>query len=62
MGMHFAEIMRELNAKNDDVASLHAQRGERDTIIHNAEAHVRSAEEALHFESQQRDVAISMAR
>ena len=62
MGIHFAEIMRELNAKNDEVASLHAQRGERDTIIHNAEAHVRSAEQALYLESQQRDVAISMAR
>ena len=33
MGMHFAEIMQELNAKNDEVASLHAQRGERDAII-----------------------------
>jgi hypothetical protein len=62
MGMRFAEIMRELNANNDEVAPLLAQRGERETIIRNAEAHVRSAEEALHFESQQRSVAISMAR
>ena len=28
----------------------------------NAEAHFRTAEAALHLESQQRDVAISMAR
>ena len=62
MGEHFAEVMQELNAKNDEVASLHAQRSDRDAIIRNAEAHVRSAEEALHFESQQRDVAICMAR
>ena len=62
MGMHFAEIMRELNAQNDEVASLYAQRNERDTIIENAEVHVRSAEQALHLESQQRDVVISMAR
>jgi hypothetical protein len=62
MGMHFAEIMQELNAKNDEAASLLAQRGQRDAIIRHAEAHVRSAEEALNFESQQRDVAISMAK
>ena len=47
---------------NDEVASLYAQRSDRDAIIRNAEAHVRSAEEAVHFESQQRDVAMSMAR
>ena len=58
MGMHFAEIMRELSARDDEVASLHAQRSERDTIIQHAEAHVRSAEQALQIESQQRDVAI----
>jgi len=26
MGEHFAEIMQELNAKNDEIASSHAQR------------------------------------
>ena len=49
MGEHFADIMQELNAKNDEVVSLHAQRGERDAIIRNAEAHVRSAERGTSF-------------
>ena len=44
IGEHFAEIMQELNANNDEVASLHAQRSDRDAVIRNAEAHVRSAE------------------
>jgi hypothetical protein len=35
---------------------------DRDAVIQNAEAHFRSAEAALHLESQQRDVAISPAR
>ena len=62
MGNHYAEIMKELNAKNDDVAFLSAQKIDRDSVIQNAEIHIRSAEAALHHESQQRDVAISMAR
>ena len=62
MGAHYAEIMKELNAQNDEVASLNAQRNDRDVVIQNAEAHIRTAEAALHLESQQRDVAISMAR
>ena len=62
MADHYAEIMKELNAKNDEVAFLSAQRSDRDAVIQNAEAHIRSAEAALHLESQQRDVAISMAR
>jgi cellobiose phosphorylase len=62
MGEHFADIMQELNANSDEVASLHAQRSDRDAVIRNAEAHARSAEEALRFKSQQREVAISMAR
>ena len=49
MGEHVAEIMRELNANNDEVAFLHAQRSDRDAVIRNAEAHVRSVEEALRF-------------
>ena len=47
---------------NDEVAFLHAQRSDRDAVLQNAEVHIRSAEEALHLESQQQDVAISMAR
>ena len=62
MGDHYAEIMKELNAKNDKVAFLNAQRSDRDAVIQHAEVHIRTAEAALHFESQQRDVAISMAR
>ncbi len=62
MGDHYAEIMKELNAKNDEVAFLNAQRSDRDAVIQNAEVHIHSAEAALHIESQQRDVAISMAR
>ena len=54
--------MKELNAKNDEVAFFNAQRSDRDAVIPNAEAHIRTAEAALHLESQQRDVAISMAR
>ena len=48
--------------KSDEAAFLNAQRSDRDAVIHNAEVHIRSAEAALHLESQQRDVAISMAR
>ena len=62
MGDHCAEIMKELNAKNDEVAFLSAQRSDRDADIQHAEVHISSAEAALHLESQQRDVAISMAR
>ena len=62
MGDHYAEFMKELNAKNDEVAFLNAQRNDRDAVIQNAEAHIRTAAAALHLESQQRDVAISMAR
>ena len=62
MGDHYAEIMKELSAKNDEVAFLNAQRSDRDVVIQNAEVHIRSAEAALHLESQQRDVAVSMAR
>jgi protein subunit release factor B len=58
MGDHYAEIMKELNAKNDEVAFLNAQRSDRDAAIHNAEVHIRSAEAALHLETQQRDVVI----
>ena len=54
--------MKELSAKNDDVAFRNAQRGDRDVVIQNAEAHFRSAEAALHLESHQRDVAMSLAR
>ena len=61
MGSHHEEIMKELNAKNDDVAFLHAQINNRDVAIQCAEAHIRSAEAALYIESQQRDVAVSMA-
>ena len=62
MGDHYAESMKELNANNDKVAFLNAQRNDRDVVIQNAEVHIRFAEAALHLESQQRDVAISMAR
>ena len=62
MGNHYDEIMKELNARNDEVAFLSAQKSDRDVVIQNAECHIRSAEAALHHESQQRDVAISMAR
>ena len=47
MGYHYAEIMKELNAKNDEVALLHAQRSDRDAVIQNAEVHIRTAEAAL---------------
>ena len=62
MGSHCEEIMKELNAKNDEVAFLNAQRSDKDVVVQNAEAHIRTVEAALHFESQQRDVAVSMAR
>ena len=54
--------MKELSATNDEVAFLNAQTNDRDAVIQNAEAHFRSAEAALHLESQQRDVATSLAR
>jgi chromosome segregation ATPase len=62
MGDQYAEIIKELNAKNDKVAFLNAQRSGRDAVIQHAEVHIRTAEAALHVETQQRDVAISMAR
>ena len=62
MGEHFADIMQELNAKNDEVGLLNPQRSDRDAVIQNAEVHIRSAEAALHLESQQRDVAIYATR
>ena len=62
MGSHYEEIMKELNAKNDEVAFLHAQSNDRDVAIQCAEAHIRHTEAALHLESQQRDVAMPMAR
>ena len=41
---------------------LNAHKSYRDAVNQNAEAHIRIVEAALHLESQQRDVAISMAR
>ena len=46
MGDHYAEIMKELNAKNDEVAFLDAQRSDRDAVIQDAEVHIRTAEAA----------------
>ena len=37
-------------------------RTDKDVAIHFAEVHLRTTEVALHIESQQRDVALSMAR
>jgi hypothetical protein len=34
MGDHYAELMKELNANNDEVVSLNAQRNDRDVVIH----------------------------
>ena len=62
MGDHYAEFMQELNAQNDEVVVLNAQRNYRDVVIQNAEPHIRTSEAALHLESQERDVALSMAR
>ena len=62
MGDHYAEIMKELSAQNDKVAFLECTEERQDVVIQNAEAHFRTAEAALYLESQQRDVAISMAR
>ena len=39
--------MKELNAKNDAVAFLHAQRNVRDVAIQCAESHIRNTEAAL---------------
>ena len=41
---------------------LNAQRNDRDVVVQNAEAHIRTVESALYLDSQQRDVAVSMAR
>ena len=59
---HYEAIMRELNAKNDEVAVLSAQRSDQDRTIQLAEAHLRTTESQVHVESQQRDLVVSMAK
>ena len=58
----YDEIMRELNAKNDEVASLNAHARGKDEAVFIAESRLRLEEAALHMESQQHEVAMSMAR
>ena len=55
---NYAEIMKELSAKNGEVAFLNAQRNDRDVVRQNAAAHFRTAEAALHVEAEQGDAAI----
>ena len=59
---HYQAILRELNAKSDEVAALFAQRSDQDKTIQMAEAHLRDKETELRSESQQRDLAMSLAR
>ena len=47
MGNHYEEIMKELSAKTNEVAFLHAQRNDRHVAIQCAEAHIRNTEAAL---------------
>ena len=55
--------MKELNAKERCSRIVDcAEKSDREVVIQNAEAHIRTVEAAIYFESQQRDVAISMAR
>ena len=62
MGTTMRKSCRSSTRKHDEVAFLNAQRNYRDVVIQNAKAHFRTAEAALQLESQQIDVAISMAR
>ena len=54
--------VRELNAKDDEVAELSAQKSKRDRTLQLAEAHIRTTESQVHDEAKQRDLATSMAR
>jgi hypothetical protein len=62
MESKYEAIMTEFNANNDAVATLCAQRSDKDMTIHLAEAHLRNTEVALQTESQQRELAMTMAR
>ena len=53
--------MRELNAKNDAVVSLRAQRSDQGATMEFAEAHLRNTEVAVQTESKQRELAMAMA-
>ena len=43
MGSHYEEIMKELNARSDEVAYLNAQKNDRDAVVQNAETHFRTS-------------------
>ena len=54
--------MSELNAKSREVASLCAQRKDKDVAIQFAEAHLCNIEVALQTASQQKEIVMAMAR
>ena len=58
---YYESIMRELCVKNDEVAALSALRSDQDKTFQIAEAQIRNTETQLPSESQQRDLAMSMA-
>ena len=55
-------LIRELQAKDDEVAVLRAQRSDQDSTIRMAEGHLHDKETYLITESQQRDLATTMAK
>ena len=59
---HYQGVMRELNAKSDAIAALVAQRSDQAMTIQMAEAHLHDKETELIAESQQRYLAMSLAR
>ena len=58
MGRRYEEIMKELNAKNDEVAALGHQKCDQDRTIQYTEAELHNTQHRLCTEAQQIDMAM----
>ena len=58
----YEEIMRELNAKNDEVVALSHQTFEQDPTIQYTEAELQNTQYRLFTEAHQRDMAMEIAK
>ena len=61
MGKMYEEIMRELNAKNDEAVASSHQKSDLGRTIQRAEAELQNAQHRLVTEARQRDIAMGMA-
>ena len=59
--VHYEQITRELNMRNDEVVALSHQQCDQDRTIQYTEAELRNTEHRLKTEVRQRDVAMAMA-